>query len=221
MRTNFNKLIAFMLLFTVVACGLGNDPDNSLPPMTDPDDVCSAMDDLKFMEYCYKNFDINKDGKVSPSEANAVLYIGYVLGTASQSLSGVHSLKGIEYFPNLKQLSFSGNVSSLNLSRNTKLEVLWCFNNELTSLDISNNTALACVQCQNNKLSANELNNILKSLHSNAVSKKHIHIGGNPGTRDCDLNFAAHKGWHADMSATVYFSFIDGNSHPGMMIRPL
>ena len=33
-----------------------------LPALPDPDDVCSAMDDLNFMAYCYENFDVNKDG---------------------------------------------------------------------------------------------------------------------------------------------------------------
>ena len=49
-----------------------NEPElPELPALPDPDDVCSAMDDLNFMAYCYENFDVNKDGKVSVTEANA------------------------------------------------------------------------------------------------------------------------------------------------------
>lgn len=48
-----------------------NEPElPELPALPDPDDVCSAMDDLNFMAYCYENFDVNKDGKVSVTEAN-------------------------------------------------------------------------------------------------------------------------------------------------------
>jgi len=74
MKTHFYKLFVFMLLgFFVVSCAEIGDSDshNSLPPLPDKDDVCSAMDDINFMKYCYENFDVNKDGKVSPSEAKA------------------------------------------------------------------------------------------------------------------------------------------------------
>ena len=58
--------------------GCSKDDDNEapgLPPLPDPDDVCSCMDDVVFMQYCYENFDVNKDGKVSKTEANAVTKI--------------------------------------------------------------------------------------------------------------------------------------------------
>lgn len=57
-----------------VGCSKSEDSENNpdkpdkpspLPDLPDPNDVCSCMDDIIFMQYCYDNFDVNKDGKVS------------------------------------------------------------------------------------------------------------------------------------------------------------
>ena len=80
--------------------GGGKLPD--LPTLPDPEDVCTAMDDINFMAYCYETFDVNKDGKVSVSEANAVLKIDL---SELKNKKEIASLKGIEYFPNLQSLN--------------------------------------------------------------------------------------------------------------------
>jgi len=86
-----------------------------LPALPDPDDVCSAMDDLNFMAYCYENFDVNKDGKVSLVEANAVKKIDI------QSKQ-IKSLKGIERFPNLESLLSCDNpIEELDLRYNLQI----------------------------------------------------------------------------------------------------
>ena len=43
-------------------------------------------------------------------------------------------------------------IRSLDVSKNTKLETLVCFTNQLTSLDVSNNTALKTLQCNDNQI---------------------------------------------------------------------
>lgn len=110
-----------------------NDPDNpdnpdnpnipdeappipDLPPMSDnSDDVCTAMDDIHFMNYCYDNFDVNKDGKVTRTEAAAVRKIDIT------SL-GVVSIQGIGYFSNLETFIGSKNpLREAELRLNTKL----------------------------------------------------------------------------------------------------
>ena len=59
----------------------------------------------------------------------------------------------IGYFPNITKLDCNyNNLTSLDISKNTKLTVLHCESNLLTSLDISNNTDLTELQCGNNKL---------------------------------------------------------------------
>lgn len=57
--------------------------------------------------------------------------------------------------PVLKELSLSGcGFASLDVSQNTKLEMLGCGSNQLTSLDVSQNTALKTLGCQDNRLTS-------------------------------------------------------------------
>ncbi len=53
-------LVAMSLLFT--ACEDGNDDFIKLKEV---DDVCTMMDDLELMEFCYEEFDVNNDGNFS------------------------------------------------------------------------------------------------------------------------------------------------------------
>lgn len=146
----------FLVLAVVLLCvGCSksdeNEPLTDYPEMSDPNDVCTAMDDLDFMKYCYEKFDVNKDGKVSIHEANAVEEI-YIYG--------VKSLNGIQYFPNLKRLWCT--TSFLDVSKNKELKQLqlckYNFNTQtymggaLTRLDISQNDKLETLHCSNNKL---------------------------------------------------------------------
>jgi hypothetical protein len=55
------------------------------------------------------------------------------------------------------------NVSSLDLSKNLSLSVLFCDYNQLTNLDLSNNTNLMQIACSNNHLTNLEL---VKSNHA-------------------------------------------------------
>lgn len=94
-----------------------------LSALPDPDDVCSAMDDLKFMAYCYEKFEVNKDGKVSETEANAVRIISI------DYRYPVESLKGIERFPNIEIFRSGDRITELDLRYNLKLEELSCYGN--------------------------------------------------------------------------------------------
>ncbi|KDS21690.1 hypothetical protein M088_5978 [Bacteroides ovatus str. 3725 D1 iv] len=81
--------------------------------MSDPDDVCTAMDDIEFMKYCYEHFDVNKDGKVSPVEAQAVTTIGF--GNSTTSISGI-------------------SVSYTHLSNCLQIEKVYCYDCSLSSI---------------------------------------------------------------------------------------
>lgn len=102
-----------------------------LPALPDPDDVCSAMDDLNFMAYCYENFDVNKDGKVSVIEANAVK------GISAHSTECV-SVKGVERFPNIETFRPSDFITELDLRYNLKLKSLFCQDTQLTTVLLPN-----------------------------------------------------------------------------------
>ena len=64
---------------------------------TTVDDVCTLMEDITFMKYCYDNFDANKDGMLSQTEAASVYAI---------DISGldVYTLAGIEMFTRLESI---------------------------------------------------------------------------------------------------------------------
>ena len=96
----------------------------------DPNDVCSSMDDLSFISYCYENFDINKDGIISVSEADAVREIE-IFGDQ------IKSLKGIERFPNLESLYCSSPIEEVNLQYNLKL-TSFRFNQSLKKILLPN-----------------------------------------------------------------------------------
>jgi hypothetical protein len=123
-----------------VFAACSNDDDESgssaLPELTDPEDVCSGMDDLDFMKYCYEHFDVNGDAKVSKTEAAAVTSM-YIHD------SDITSLKGIGYFTNLQDLDIECHgLTSLDLSKNTNLQELHITSYGLTSLDLGKNTNL-------------------------------------------------------------------------------
>ena len=55
-------------------------------------------------------------------------------------------------------------LSSLNVSANTKLTSLECYNNQLTKLDLSANTKLTELSCYRNKIKANDMQKLVESL---------------------------------------------------------
>ena len=160
------KRIALSLLLVIAAtCVVSCTKDQ---PLETVDDICSKMDDEAFKNFCYNEFDKDGDHKVSMEEAARVreLRVNHL---------NISSLKGIEYFTaitwlvcsenNLTTLDLSNNkrlnvlycstnhLASLKVSGNTKLEWLDCVDNQLTSLDVSNNTELQQLSCTNNQLS--------------------------------------------------------------------
>lgn len=92
-----------------------------------------------------------KDGIITESERDKVTII-------SVDEKNISSLKGIEYFTALTELSCEKNkLTSLDLSNNVKLIKLSCNNNMLTRLDISKNTKLETLYCYSNKLGSLDL----------------------------------------------------------------
>ena len=100
--------LSAILIFTTVSCLEEPQPESI-------DDVCVLMDDPVFIEYCYDNFDLNKDGKISIHEAECVYEI---------DLSGLHikSLTGLDNFTNLIKLDCSNKgISKLDVNSCKKL----------------------------------------------------------------------------------------------------
>ncbi|MCR4852129.1 MAG: leucine-rich repeat domain-containing protein [Prevotella sp.] len=116
--------------------------------------------DENFRNFITSNIDANGNGVLSDAE---------IAGTTQMYISGkdISNLKGIEFFTALGDLHCNGNnLTSMDVSKNTKLTFLYCFNNQLTSLDVSKNTALEYLYCSNNQLATLDVtkNTALKTL---------------------------------------------------------
>ena len=100
-------------------------------------------------EYCDKADDNgDKDGYLDEAEIAAQEVIGI-------NGKDIEDLKGIEYFTAATMLMCDQNkLTSLDVSKNTKLIQLICYGNKLTSLDVSKNTALGLLNCIDNQLTS-------------------------------------------------------------------
>ena len=100
-----------------------------------------------------KNYDTNKDGKLSATEINDVIDM-------SCRYASISSLEGIEYFSKLEILDCEGNsLTKLDVSKCTALGSLYCLNNKLTSLNVSGCKELATLECEKNKLTSLDISN--------------------------------------------------------------
>ncbi len=109
--------------------------------------------DTAFRTYISDSIDTNKNGYLSTVEINAAT----VIDVAGKNIS---SLKGIEYFTALTSLDCDENqLTTLDVSKNTKLTILTCSYNQLTALDFSQNTVLKRLYCHNNKLTTLDVSN--------------------------------------------------------------
>lgn len=100
-----------------------------------------------------KTFDTDDNNILSDTEIAAVKKI-------ECKRMGIASLKGIEYFTELKYLyCYNNELTEFDLSRNTKLEELNCSTNRLTVLNLSRNPKLKRVICSENALTTLDLSN--------------------------------------------------------------
>ena len=106
--------------------------------------------DENFRDYVARLWDANHDNRFSPSEITAAKSI------QCDNLFGgqpIKSLKGIEYFTEISELScVYNNLTEIDLSHNTKLEYLNCHHNKLKELDVSGLPLLETFYCGQNKL---------------------------------------------------------------------
>ena len=105
--------------------------------------------DANFKAALLANSEINTNGdnQIQVSEANAFT------GTINIYNKSISTLTGIEAFVNITGLQCHvNNLTSLDISKNTRLTGLYCGNNQLTTLDLSQNIALINLYCENNKI---------------------------------------------------------------------
>lgn len=122
--------------------------------------------DANFRSYVLASFDSNGDEKLDDEEIVNVKYINAPAKTIS-------SLKGIEYFTELTELDCDNNqLTSLDVSKNTKLVKLICSKNALTSLNTSHNPMLKKLDIYSNKLTSIDV--------SQNTELETLYIGRNP-----------------------------------------
>ena len=120
------------------------------------------ISDAAFKSYVLGLYDSDKNGKLSMEEAEKITH----LDINTYDLK-IQSFGGIEFFTNLEYLravgygaAQRGEVTRLDLSRNTKLNTLYCSFNKLDFLDLGGNASLRYVDC-----SSNFLHNVNSSDH--------------------------------------------------------
>ncbi|CAL2083425.1 leucine-rich repeat domain-containing protein [Tenacibaculum sp. 190524A02b] len=117
-----------------------------------------TFNDSNFKSSLVANSQINtnNDSEIQVSEANAFS------GSIDVSNKNISDLTGIEFFTNAISLAcYSNQLTSLDLSKNTKLQYLYCYSNQLTSIDVTKNTGLVTFYCYNNDLTSIDISNNL------------------------------------------------------------
>ena len=153
------------------------------------DDI-SAFPDEGFREYLKTGYhyvdgtktriDTDENGVLSQGERMAVKIMDV-------RVAEVYGLKGIEHFPELRQLNCTNRpIGSLELSKNTKLEQLHCKNSGLTQLDLSHNPEIAVLDCSNNSLGKLDLskNTKLENLNCSYDNLNELDVKNNTELRE-------------------------------------
>ncbi len=139
-----------------------------ISPENFPDEV--------FRSYVSAQFDTDGDGYLNQDEISVVTFIN-VDG------KGVSSLQGIEFFTALKELAFERNsVETLDISKNTELELIFGDDNRLVTLDVSNNTKLVKLLLQRNPIQSLDVSNCprLEVLWMSNAPIKELDVSQNP-----------------------------------------
>ena len=153
--------------------------DAGIPIDTDhfPDDT--------FRKCVKDKADTNGDGILSETERAAV-------NVWRLSNTGISDLEGIEHFTELTFLLCDrNNLTSLDLTSNTKLETLDVSYNQLTDIDVSSNSELEQLQCGANALTSLDVSGCpkLKRLYCTENQLTAIDVSANTKLEDLTLSY--------------------------------
>ena len=140
MKIVIRLLFCMLTLLLLSNCKKSNTPEENPPDDHEQDTVVYFNDFNFYSAIIDQGFDTDSNGFISKDEAEQVIYLN-VTGL------NIFDLKGIEAFVNLKTLICSGNeLSHLDLSYNTALEILNCSSNNLTTLFVSNDSSFSFME---------------------------------------------------------------------------
>lgn len=195
-------ILRIITLFLLAILSLSSCDKEEIEYLIEVDDVCSAMDDQVFIDYCLREFDLDHDGKVSMQEAAQVEIIEIRYENELKSLKGLEYFKNLSYITihegNIPYLDLSHNlglsmveignnqITRLNVTKNLALKYLSCPNNQLTNLDISNNKALDVLFCSNNQITKIDVskNTALSRLWCSSNKLTKLDVSRNPNLND-------------------------------------
>ncbi|MCH5238668.1 MAG: hypothetical protein J1F38_00420 [Muribaculaceae bacterium] len=140
--------------------------------------------DSGFLDYCVQaDIDKNRDRIITVEEAAAATQL------IITSTYNVNSLEGIEYFINIDILRINdNNLSSLDVSKCTKLKELQCNNNKLEYLNVSGCTELIRFYCSSNQLTSLDVS---KTNLGESGDTYPLNCSNNPSLKTLYLK----KGW--------------------------
>lgn len=159
------SLISTIILSVALLNGCTADDEFTIKHWSQ--DIFTKMPDANFRSFC-KQYDYNKDGKLSRNEALEVS----ALNMGAPLLHSIASIVGIEYFQNLEYISWHAsepaeadlsknrklkevifwNLTSLTLGKQPDLQQIFCRDCTFDNIDISNCTALEWLECKGGKL---------------------------------------------------------------------
>ena len=132
-------ILSLTIASLAVAC-----TDHSLGPQPG---LYTAIPDVNFEKALIEQrIDDVQDGRVLTANAQQVTLLNL-------HRKNINSLTGLEAFTKLGTLYCSlNNLTSLDVSRNTALQLFYCGSNLLTTIDVSKNPRLVFFDCSSNKL---------------------------------------------------------------------
>lgn len=158
------------------------DDNPVLPPQGIAIDETNFPDPA-FRNYLIETYDFAKDGILTDEEIKNTkrLFLG---------IDSIKSLKGIEYFTDLKKLfCFFNEITELDMSRNTKLTYLDCSNCKITKLNIANNVLLDTLYCENNELTELDISNNTELVYLDCYDNKLTQLDVSKNTALAQLDF--------------------------------
>ncbi|WP_020527042.1 hypothetical protein [Flexithrix dorotheae] len=188
-KTSIARLILLSFLISLFSCS-----DDEETPEPAAEDLISIPDDnFKKILVADPAINSNKDDEISKSEASAFT------GIISAQNSSIQDVTGIEYFTNVTRISlFNNQITSIDLSKNTKVTQLLLESNNLTSIDVSNLTQLVDFKAHSNNLTSVNLAN------GNNSNMTRMQLQGNPALNciKVDALSAPADGWVKDDNAS-------------------
>ena len=173
--------------------------------------IAEAFPDPNFRKYVEEKFDYDEDGTLNQSELAAVAAVKELdFGMYALNHEKISTLKGIEYFTSLEELSCPLiQLSELDVSQNKALTYLDCEQNQLSELNVSGCSALTYLNCKRNDLSALDVSNhlALTKLYCDTNQLSKLNVSGCSALTylDCYINNLS----ELDVSSCSALTYLD------------